>query len=105
MATMRGHFGQHWAELVDYVAKLPVTDPYVMSLSLTLRRIQKRFDPTQKISTCREPLCPTCASDIVERFPGTEQELLELYYRHLDEINLTLKSMLKQRGLRHASAA
>jgi hypothetical protein len=103
--TMRGHLGQHWAELVEYVARLPITDPYVMALSLTLRRIQKRFDPSQKISTCREPLCPTCASDIVASFPGTEQELLEIYYRHLDEINLTLKSMMKQRGQRSAASA
>jgi hypothetical protein len=104
--TMRGHLGQRWAELVDCVAKLPVTDPYVMALSLTLRRIQKRFNPAEKVSTCREPLCPTCATDIVESFPGSEQELLDLYYRHLDEINVTLKSMLKpHRTQRSTSSA
>lgn len=102
---LRSQLGHHWHEVVDYVAKLPVTDPYVIAFSLTLRRIQKSFDLSQKISTCREPLCPTCASDIVESFPGTEQELLELYYRHLDEINMTLNAMFTQRKLRNTASA
>jgi hypothetical protein len=102
---LRGHIGQQWADLVEYVSKLPVTDPNVMALSLTVRRIQKHFG--HQSTTCREPLCPVCAADIMAAFPGTEQDLIEMFYTHLEEINATVKAMQRQPrpSLRQVSVA
>lgn len=93
---------QHWNELVEAVRHLPVTDPQVMALSLTLRRMRRvtHHDGT----LCHEPHCRTCAAEITAGHCGSEHELVEMYYRHLDEVQATLRSM-RQRARRAPGAA
>jgi hypothetical protein len=67
------------------------TDPQVMALSLTTRRLRRGTNLEH--GTCHDPFCAVCAAQVVANFDGTEHELIELYHRNLDEIKLRLSSM------------
>jgi hypothetical protein len=95
---IRSQQGQHWAELIDWLKTLPVSDPHVMAFTLTLRRLQRmaRLDGF----LCSDPLCAVCAAEVVASFDGSEQELLNLYRIHVDEITSALKKMSYRRPSR-----
>lgn len=88
---LRSQRGQNWADLVDTLSRLPKTDSRVMAFTLTIRRLRRTQDLSH--SMCRDPFCAICAAGILAEFKGEEWELLQLYYRHLDEIESTLKTM------------
>ncbi len=89
--SLRSQRGESWAQLVDHISRLSPGDPQVMALSLTTRRLRRNTNLEH--STCRDPFCAVCAAQVVANFDGTEQELVELYYRNLDEIRARMASM------------
>ena len=91
LASLRSQRGHRWAELVDYVGKLPGSDPQMMAMTLTLRRIRKYTG--MQDSVCRDPFCAVCAAKVAANFDGGEQELIDMYYRNLDEMRATLRAM------------
>lgn len=88
---LREQRGERWAELVDRVSKLPPSDPQVIAFTLTTRRLRKYNNLEH--SVCRDPFCAVCAAHVVAVFDGGEQELLDIYYRNLDEVRATLRGM------------
>jgi hypothetical protein len=101
---LRNQIGLQWADLVEHITRLPVSDPHVMAFSLTLRRIQRSLQHQSSNSSC-DPQCKVCASEVASAFQGSEQELIDLYYGHLTEIRSTLKTMRQSRSKRAVSAA
>src|SRR5215510_12147848 len=81
LSLFRAQRGQRWADMVDWVAKLPMSDPQVMAMTRTIRQVQRASGVE---SSCREPFCAICASHVVGEFHGSEQELIELYQRNLE---------------------
>jgi hypothetical protein len=101
---LRNQIGLQWADLVDQITRLPVSDPHVMAFSLTVRRIQRSLKH-QNSPSSHDPLCKVCAHEVASAFQGSEQELIELYYRHLAEIRSTLKTMRQGHQKRAVYAA
>lgn len=89
--SLRSQRGERWMALIDHVSSLPGTDPQVMALTLTTRRLRRMLHVEH--STCRDPFCAVCAAQVVASFDGNEQELLDLYHRNLDEVRMTLNTM------------
>ena len=84
--------GRRWAEIVQHVSVQPRTEPSVMAFSLTLQRLSRRAKRRLPHTGCA-----LCAHDLLDSFAGTEQELVTLYYAHLNEINETLQHMHQRR--------
>lgn len=95
---IRSQQGQGWAELVEWIKTLSISDPHVMAFTLTLRRLQRRARLDRLL--CSDPLCAVCTAEVVTSFNGSEQELLSLYQTHVNEITSTLKNMSYCRPLR-----
>lgn len=92
---LRNQQGLRWSRLIDWVRTLPVTDPHVMALTLTLRRLRRTTNFHSTV--CSDPLCAVCASEVLASYSGSEQDLLDLYQTHLDEIRTTVKTVRRQR--------
>src|SRR5574341_1066213 len=96
---VRSQQGQGWTELIDWIKTLPISDPHVMAFTLTLRRLQRAAHLDGFL--CRDdPLCAVCAAEVVASFDGSQQELLNLYQTHVDEVTSTLRKMSYCRPLR-----
>ncbi len=95
VARLRAQHGQRWAELVDYVSRLEAVDPHVMAFTLTVRRVRRGAGILA--AACSDPFCAMCAADVLEMFRGSEEDLLRLYYRHLDEVRLGVGSLRQRR--------
>ncbi len=99
LLKLRRQRGERWMELVDWVSALPRSDPHAIAFTLTMRRLNR-----QTGSRCSDPWCATCAAQAVERFEGSEQELLALYWQNVDEVKYTLKSMQSHSRARQRQA-
>jgi hypothetical protein len=91
ISSLRSQRGQRWADLVDWVGKLPGSDPHVMAFTMTIRRLNRMRPAEDKL--CADPFCAVCAAQVVASFDGSEQELLDLYYKNLHEIQSTIRTM------------
>src|SRR5688572_15534674 len=91
VTTLRDQRGQRWAEIVDYVRGQNAADTHVMAFTLTLRRIRKQHGLSA--SLCKDPFCAVCASDVLKHYPGSEEELIRLYFKNLHEMQQTVKAM------------
>lgn len=89
--NLRSQRGDRWAQLVDHVSTLASSDPQVIALSLTTRRLRR--GASSEHGTCHDPFCAVCAAQVVANFDGTEQELIEFYHRNLDEVRARLTTM------------
>jgi hypothetical protein len=89
--SLRGQRGQRWADLVDWVGKLPASDAHVMAFTMTIRRLNRQSSSGEKL--CSDPFCAVCAAQVVALFDGSEQELLDFYYNNLHEVQSALKNM------------
>ena len=92
---LRAQQGRRWAKLVDRVQSLPVSDPEVIAFSLTLRRLRRRSQLSDKV--CRETWCVHCASEILAHYQGSEADLLQMYQQNLAEVKLRVASMRTHR--------
>jgi hypothetical protein len=101
---LRTKVGQRWADLIENISRLPVTDPHAMALNLTLRRVHRAGNHKDGAS-CHDPLCAACGAEIASGYRGSEQDLIELYYRSYEEIKSTLKLMSSRRSRRAVQAA
>jgi hypothetical protein len=94
---LRAQQGRRWAKLVDRVQSLPVSDPEVIAFSLTLRRLRRSHQLSDKV--CRETWCAHCASEVLAHFQGSESDLLQMYQQNLVEVKLRVASMRTHRHL------
>lgn len=102
-SSLRSQRGQRWADLVDWVAKLPGSDPHVMAFTMTIRRLNRTRTAENKL--CSDPFCAVCAAQVVASFNGSEQELLDLYYRNLNEVQSTVRTMRVREVVRERAVA
>ena len=78
MASLRHLRGPEWAELVSRVVKLPETDPDSLAFTLMMIRLDGCL-------TCHADSyralhgCTLCAYQTVNRFRGTDDDLLQLW--------------------------
>lgn len=85
--------GPRWAELVERLSHLSLADPMRIALTLTMARLHRE----SHVSEAFHPGCPVCTGRLVDEFEGSEQDLLELFYRHLAEVRHTLSNMSNRR--------
>lgn len=83
--------GRRWADLIEWVKKLPLSDPHTMALTRTIRGLVKslQLDPGLK----HDPLCAACATTTLAAYRGSEEELISLYHENLNAINHSIKTM------------
>ncbi|MBN1121113.1 MAG: hypothetical protein JXJ17_08545 [Anaerolineae bacterium] len=98
LRRLRGQYGYRWSELVDRVNDLPKTDPQVMAFRFTIDRIRRDLGFT--LPTCTDRYCSTCISEIVEKYEGSEDDLLASYYANLDEVKTELQAMRERAARR-----
>ncbi len=90
LAEMQEKHGSRWADLVAWVTHLPGSDPHVMALTRTLRQLSRH---DAHAGSKHDPFCTICAREVLARFSGSEDDLLGMYHRNLNEINDTLANM------------
>ena len=86
--------GRKWARLVKRVASLPETHPEHMAYTFLMRTLDDRLRPEEG-HVCMMPGCVTCALDILERYPGSERDLIREYHYALDQVRSYLASLEK----------
>ena len=86
--------GRRWAELLEWVTRLPVSDPHTIALSRTIRHLMQSvsLNPSHKHDT----LCAVCASNTLEAYSGSEDELIALFHHHVHEIKSTISTMRRR---------
>jgi len=90
LSRLRVQRGQRWAGIVDWVSKLPASDPQVMAMTLTIRRVRRA---THSESACRDPFCAVCASQILAQYHGSEQQLIDMYHANVAEMRACVGNM------------
>ncbi len=98
---LRCQYGQRWAELVDWISTLPHRHPSAIAFTLTVRRLGRMIERRGH----SDASCAVCISHIVADFKGSEQELLDLFYRNLDEVTATLDTMQRRKTTRQQQAS
>ena len=101
VAKLRTQKGVRWAKLVERLRHLPSVDPQVMAFTLLMRRLQKRQGGD--VLPHHASLCAVCALEVLSSFEGTEQELLDLYHRTLEELTHRLQTRRVRRLSRVAA--
>lgn len=91
---LREQRGGRWGALIEWISRLPGSDPRVMALTRTLRQLVRAGDAPE--APFNDPFCAVCASGIVKNFPGSEDDLLSLYGRNLNAINQRLSTMRRR---------
>ena len=94
LLNLRRRRSEHWADIVDRVSTLSRTDPEVIAFSLLMKRLRSE---TVHGGLCHDNFCATCAARLVDTYSGSEQDLITLYYRGVDEVKYALQDM-KARG-------
>ena len=82
---LRKKWGSMWRHLVDHVISLSPVHPKALAFTLMMRRLRELLR-AEAGGLCEEPGCALCATDILAHFAGSERDLLEEYYRTLDEV-------------------
>jgi len=91
IVRLSGSAGRRWADLIEWVKKLPLSDPHTMALTRTIRSLIKsrQLDPSLK----HDPLCAACASTTLAAFRGSEEDLISLYHENLNAVTHSIKTM------------
>lgn len=90
ISSLRDLRGEEWRALVDRVAALPET--HTDSLAFVLMMVE--LDGCMKCNSNNYKFlrgCYLCATQTVQSFKGSDQELLDLYSRAKQELSLQLQ--------------
>lgn len=91
IGRLRNERGPRWQELVDRVVSLPQDDPESLALTLTLIRINGCLNcETDSYRAMRG--CTACARQMLHRFKGSDDQLLERYQEALAEVRAYLET-------------
>lgn len=83
--NIRSLWGVGWRRLIDWVAHLSPIREEALAFSLMMRRMQA-LRGAEVGGLCNDPGCAMCASALLENYGGSERDLLDEYYRTLDEV-------------------
>lgn len=98
--TLRDLRGEEWAQLVSSVARLPETDPAVLSFCLMMIELNgclNCYAGSYKFMRG----CPACAKQTIMQFKGTDSELVELYQQAQKQIATYLAANSRAAGSDH----
>ena len=70
--------GEKWAELVEYVASLPETDPDTLAFCLMMIRLNACLNCVSGSYRFMRG-CELCSQQTIARYQGTDEELIELF--------------------------
>ncbi|NDJ54100.1 MAG: hypothetical protein GYB68_13600 [Chloroflexi bacterium] len=92
-----------WVDLVEHLRERSASDPQMMAFTLTMRRLRRDLELDRRL--VHDPFCQHCAAEIVSHYPGSEQDLINLYFRNLNEIERGLRNMPVHRNHSRIAAA
>ncbi len=77
--------GQEWRELVEHIASLPETDPETLAFCLMMIRLNACLGCVSGSYRFMRG-CELCAQQTISRFQGTDEELIELFYKAKEDL-------------------
>lgn len=77
--------GEEWRELVEHVASLPETDPETLAFCLMMIRLNACLGCVSGSYRFMRG-CEVCAQQTISRYQGTDEELIELFYKAKDDL-------------------
>lgn len=93
-----------WGQLVSRVSDLPLTSPERMAYTLTVRRLSAAMGPNRQHEHHGE-VCALCAAEARKGYPGSDREVMALYYEALDDVHEALNHLsLRHRDIRQRVA-
>lgn len=77
--------GQEWRELVEYIARLPETDPDTVAFCLMMIRLNACMGCVSGSYRFMRG-CELCSQQTISRFQGTDEELIALFYQAKEDL-------------------
>ncbi len=77
--------GEEWRILVEHIASLPETDPETLAFCLMMIRLNACLGCVSGSYRFMRG-CELCAQQTISRFQGTDEELIELFYKAKDDL-------------------
>lgn len=77
--------GEEWRELVEHVASLPETDPETLAFCLMMIRLNACLGCVSGSYRFMRG-CELCAQQTISRYQGTDEELIELFYKAKEDL-------------------
>ena len=77
--------GEEWRKLVEHVASLPETDPETLAFCLMMIRLNACLGCVSGSYRFMRG-CELCAQQTISRFQGTDEELIELFYKAKEDL-------------------
>ena len=77
--------GEEWRQLVEHVASLPETDPETLAFCLMMIRLNACLGCVSGSYRFMRG-CELCAQQTISRFQGTDEELIELFYKAKEDL-------------------
>jgi len=77
--------GEEWRELVERIASLPETDPETLAFCLMMIRLNACLGCVSGSYRFMRG-CELCAQQTISRFQGTDEELIELFYKAKEDL-------------------
>jgi len=85
--TLQNLRGESWSNLVGEIAPLPETDERKLAFMLMMIRLNGCMAcETDSFRAMKG--CMACAHQVLRRFKGTDEELLEMYDKALDDVRV-----------------
>lgn len=83
--------GYRWEQIVERVSALPLNSAEVVAFRLTIDRLRRTLGTGR--GHCSDVVCPHCISEVLDAYPGDEDELVTLYTRSLNEVEHALDAL------------
>ena len=77
--------GEEWRELVEHVASLSETDPETLAFCLMMIRLNACLGCVSGSYRFMRG-CELCSQQTISRFQGTDEELIELFYKAKEDL-------------------
>lgn len=98
---IRGERGKPWSDLVDRVTDLPDDHPEKMAFVLTMIRLDGCLEcETDSYRALRG--CGVCAAQMLRRFKGSDEELMDMFDTALYEVQAYMEGEALQKESRIA---
>ncbi len=84
--------GYRWANIVERVSTLSLNSAEVVAFRLTIDRLRRDLGIGR--GHCSDVVCPHCVSEVLDAYPGGEDELVTRYHRNLNEVQHALDALV-----------
>jgi hypothetical protein len=82
---LRNLRGEEWKELVERIASLPETDSETLAFCLMMIRLNACLGCVSGSYRFMRG-CELCAQQTISRYQGTDEELIELFYKAKEDL-------------------